>query len=117
MQQHRHLIESQATIAQFEEIQKLRKLADIEFQNAKDADLDRRRSKVLQWLSPASSEFIQYDCERARAESPTTGQWLFQDERFRKWFDPDFCSNPLLWLSGIPGAGNTPGEDIDLRCS
>jgi hypothetical protein len=106
MRQHKHLIESQASIVEFEEIQKLRKVADVEFQNARDADLDRRRSKVMQWLSPASSETIQEGCEKARWEYPGTGQWLLRDDRFQRWFDPSFCSNPLLWLSGIPGAGN-----------
>jgi len=106
MRQHKHLIESQASIVEFEEIQKLRKVADAEFQNARDADLDRRRSKVMQWLSPASSETIQEGCEKARSEYPGTGQWLLRDDRFQSWFDPSFCSNPLLWLSGIPGAGN-----------
>ncbi|KAH0563509.1 hypothetical protein GP486_001930 [Trichoglossum hirsutum] len=106
MRQHKHLIESQASIVEFEEIQKLRKLADVEFQNAKDADLDRRRSKIFQWLSPASSETIQEGCEKIRSEYPGTGQWLLRDDRFQRWFDPRFCTNPLLWLSGIPGAGN-----------
>ncbi|KAH8789515.1 hypothetical protein F5882DRAFT_354269 [Hyaloscypha sp. PMI_1271] len=107
MQQHRRLIESQAGIVEFEEIQKIRKLAEVEFQNARDADLDRRRSKVLQWLSPASSETIQEGCEKARSEYPRTGEWLLTDDKFSKWFHPNFCSNPLLWLSGIPGAGKS----------
>ena len=105
MQQHRRLIESQAGIVEFEEIQKIRKLAEVEFQNVRDADLDRRLSKVLQWLSPASSETIQESCEKARSEYPRTGKWLLTDDKFSKWFHPNFCSNPLLWLSGIPGAG------------
>jgi hypothetical protein len=105
MKQHRSLIESQAGIVEFEEIQRLRKVAEVEFQNARDSDLDRRRSKVLQWLSPASSETIQEGCEKARSEYPGTGQWLLKEDKFNKWFDPNFCSNPLLWLGGIPGAG------------
>ena len=108
MQQHRLLIESQVSIVEFEEIQKVRKIAEIESQNAKHADLDRRRMKVLQWLSPASSETIQEGCEKAREDYPGTGQWLFTNDKFSKWFHPDFCSSPLLWLSGIPGAGKTP---------
>lgn len=111
MRQHKHLIESQASIAEFEEIQKVREVAHIEFRNARELDVDRRYSKVLQWLSPASLEAVQEDCEKARSEYSGTGQWLLRDERSQRWFDRDFCSNPLLWLSGIPGAGSTP-EDI-----
>ena len=107
MKQHRTLIESQAGIIEFEEVQRVRKLAEVEFRNARDADLDRRRSKVLQWLSPASSEIIQEGCEKARSEYLGTGQWLLKEDKFSKWFDPNFCSNPLLWLSGIPGAGKS----------
>jgi hypothetical protein len=106
MRQHKHLVESQASIVEFEAIQKLRKLAEVEFQGIRDADLDRRHSKVLQWLSPASSNVIQEGCEKARLDYQGTGHWLLKDDRFKKWFDPDFCSNPLLWLTGIPGSGN-----------
>jgi hypothetical protein len=107
MRQHKHLIESQVSIVEFEELQKLRKLAEVEFQNARNADLDRRRLKVVQWLSPASSETIQEGCEKARSDCPGTGQWLLNDDHFQRWFDPIFCTNPLLWLSGIPGAGKS----------
>jgi hypothetical protein len=114
MQQHKRLIESQAGIVEFEEIQKVRKLAEMAFQDARDADLDRRRSKVLQWLSPASAETIQESCEKARSEYPGTGQWLLKEDRFEKWFHPNFCSNPLLWLSGIPGAGESMSARVKL---
>jgi hypothetical protein len=105
MKQHRRLLESQVGIVEFEEIQKAQQFAEVAFQNARDADLDRRRSKVLQWLSPSSAETIQESCEKARLKYPGTGQWLLRDDRFKKWFHPDICSNPLLWLTGIPGAG------------
>jgi hypothetical protein len=106
MRQHKHLVESQASIVEFEAIQKLRKLAEVEFQSIRDADLDYRHSKVLQWLSHASSNVIQESCEKARLDYQGTGHWLLKDDRFKKWFDPGFCSNPLLWLTGIPGSGN-----------
>jgi hypothetical protein len=91
MKQHRMLIESQAGIIEFEEGQRVRKLAEVEFRNAGDADLDRRHSKVLQWLSPASSEIIQEGCEKARLKYPGMGQWLVKEDKFSKWFYPDFC--------------------------
>ncbi|KAH8691089.1 hypothetical protein GQ44DRAFT_636325, partial [Phaeosphaeriaceae sp. PMI808] len=38
---------------------------------------------------------------------PGTGDWLLGNERFSSWFNPYPRTAPLLWLSGIPGAGKT----------
>lgn len=37
-----------------------------------------------------------------RAEA---GSWLLADPRFKVWVAPIFCNNPLLWITGKPGAG------------
>ncbi|RYP68514.1 hypothetical protein DL769_005502 [Monosporascus sp. CRB-8-3] len=70
----------------------------------KDADLARRRKAVFQWLSPANSESIHERHAAARSSYPNSGRWLLNDHRFQKWLHPVFCSIPLLWLSGKPGA-------------
>lgn len=104
---HRQLIESGASLAEVEEIRNLQRLAEKRFEEQRSEDLDRRRTAILQWLSPASSETVHERHLAARATNPDSGAWLLKHDRFEKWFDVNFCSTPLLWLSGKPGAGKT----------
>ncbi|KAI0376807.1 hypothetical protein F5Y04DRAFT_273551 [Hypomontagnella monticulosa] len=107
MRRHRQLIESRATLIQFEAVQTHRRLTEVKFQEMYEADLTRRRAAVLLWLSPANVEEIHERHTLARSGNPSAGQWLMSDNRFQKWFDPLYCSTPLLWLNGKPGAGKS----------
>lgn len=105
LREHRSLIESQASLTQFAEILRTRELADIALDKSNEVEKCRRRETVYQWLSPAKSEVDQETYMKIRQEYPDTGHWLLKVNRFHSWFDPVFCSTQLLWLNGIPGAG------------
>ncbi|XPS93405.1 hypothetical protein M3J09_002762 [Ascochyta lentis] len=75
------------------------------FEEAKLAELDRRRLSVQQWLGSSPAQARHESATKLR--HGTSGQWLFQDIRFQKWFDFEYCTDPVLWLNGIPGAGKT----------
>jgi hypothetical protein len=47
----------------------------------------------------------------AKSRYATSGDWLLKDPTFTRWFDFHYGDEPLLWLSGIPGAGK-----YDLLC-
>lgn len=36
-----------------------------------------------------------------------TEKWLWDNPEFQKWIDMSLISSRILWLQGIPGAGNT----------
>ena len=98
-------MESGASIADFEAIQNSRQAAIIAFEKQmKDQD-NLRREIVNAWLRPFSSESQQKTHLNARSVCKDPGRWLLDDPRFQGWLNPDYCSNPLLWLNGIPGAG------------
>jgi hypothetical protein len=107
MERHRRLVESQASIVQFEESQKARKLAESQFRELQDVFVRRRWSEVQGWLSAYNSKIQHQLCTKAKEECPGSGQWRLTDVRFQKWSDLVYCSTPLLWLNGIPGAGKT----------
>lgn len=44
-----------------------------------------------------------------------TGRWLIKDPIFTEWLDVSKGSPNLLWLQGIPGAGQFPG--VAFCCS
>lgn len=105
MREHMILIESQANLLQFNAVCRTRDLAEVVLNEQRAGENHRRREVVHQWLSAANCESDHETYVKLRQECKGTGNWLFQKNRFRSWFDPNFCSTHLLWLNGIPGAG------------
>ena len=105
LRRYKGLIESRATLLQFEEILNLRRLAESEFTERRNAEIARRRSAVLQWLSPVNYQSFHEKNIEVLSRYPATGHWILDDLRYQKWSDPLYCSTPLLWLNGKPGAG------------
>ncbi|KAM7213295.1 hypothetical protein V8F06_011306 [Rhypophila decipiens] len=94
MERHKHLIESQASIVQFEEAQRFRETVEANFREIREQFVRHK------WPD-------QLNCARAKSDSPGSGQWLLKHGQFKDWYDPVYCLKPLLWLNGIPGAGKT----------
>jgi hypothetical protein len=103
---HYQLVESTATVSQIADVQRAREIENQRQEQAvKDEDL-RRMYKVTQWLRPACVENDHLVFRKAA--HPHTGSWLLNHPTFREWFDPMFpMVPPLLWLSGMPGAGES----------
>jgi hypothetical protein len=105
MREHMTLIQSQATITQFTEVLRLQETAKLAIESQKEAEAHRRRDVVRQWLSAANCEADQETFAGMRQNYPDTGRWLLRNNRFNSWFDSMYCLTHLLWLNGIPGAG------------
>ncbi|KAL8370099.1 hypothetical protein RB595_000459 [Gaeumannomyces hyphopodioides] len=104
---HRRLIETRASLTQFEETQSIRLAAEENLKQTKENTQRRRRRDVFRWLGSADIEAVHERHMTARAWSPQSYTWLLQDPVFKEWFDLDFCTTPLLWLNGKPGAGKS----------
>jgi hypothetical protein len=68
-------------------------------------EAQRQRQYVLKWLS-ATDAISDQDHHRGCRNSTDSGLWLLENKRFRAWHDLESISAPLLWITGIPGAGN-----------
>ena len=66
----------------------------------------RRILAVQTWLSAANATIDQQNGTDVGNENPGTGRWLLTVDKYQSWFNIDLCSTPLLWMNGIPGAGN-----------
>ncbi|KAK7598537.1 hypothetical protein V3481_000161 [Fusarium oxysporum f. sp. vasinfectum] len=63
---------------------------------------------VCHWLRPIDPAADQARFSKIRSEYPGTGRWLLDNETFKGWFDLRYARiPPLLWLTGLPGAGKT----------
>jgi hypothetical protein len=105
LRRHKGLVETQASLYQFEEVQRLRVIAEAEFCGLREAEDLRRHSTVQDWLSAANVEEDQEIKSSVRAEYLGVCRWILDDHRVQDWLDLNLHSSRLLWINGIPGAG------------
>lgn len=96
---------SGASIEDFEAIQTSRQTAIIAFEKQIRDQEYLRREIVNAWLCPFNCESQQQTHSNTRSVCKDPGRWLLDNRLFQDWHNPDYCSKPLLWLNGIPGAG------------
>ena len=77
---------------------------------AEEAERDRQIVRVQNWLGTANTFARHEDTTKQRFHG--TGEWLLRDHPFKNWFCPDQCVDPLLWLQGIPDAGESPTKSL-----
>ena len=73
------------------------------FQEERDArELDRLERHILPHDYKPLLKKVQ------RAQCAETGKWIFSNPLFRSWLNPESSEGKqrLLWLAGVPGAGN-----------
>jgi hypothetical protein len=80
-------------------------LAEQRFGYLERAATYRQRQQVIKWLSAADAGSDQ-DHHRGYRNKIDSGHWILRDKRFQAWADQTSDSAPLLWVTGIPGAGN-----------
>ncbi|KAJ0419355.1 hypothetical protein BJY00DRAFT_314187 [Aspergillus carlsbadensis] len=105
LQSHQMLLESQASLVELTEHQKSMAEGEERYRREKDDEDRRKRRAVHEWLSPANSENDQENYKHERAKYPGTGEWILRDNLVGAWSNPLITTIPLLWLTGIPGAG------------
>ena len=67
-----------------------------------DRERLEEQQTILDWITPINYATQQSDFISRRQEG--TGQWLLDSDTFNNWIEQ---SNPVLFCSGIPGAGKT----------
>ena len=106
MARYRDLIDIEANLAQIEDFQEHRQVDNDRFETESQNENLQRSRAVSDWLRATNVDVDQDAFCKIRAEYSGTGRWLLEKGAFREWFNPKFPAiPPLLWLSGIPGAG------------
>lgn len=92
---------------QLQEAISTRQQVENTFKHDLKVEHDRQHNEVRMWLSGFDNGDDHSRHRDARIH-PASGHWLLTDHRFENWKSLDFCSTPLLWMTGIPGAGKPP---------
>jgi hypothetical protein len=112
MRHRKTLVETQASISHFQQARQhhLQVVAEANRQRSNET-LQQTRA-VADWLSPADVSAYQETARKARQQSSGGGDWLLTRDMFRSWSHLTSEVTPLLWVTGIPGAGKSFHEDL-----
>jgi hypothetical protein len=103
---HKDLVECRANIAQYRRYQE--DIADFKARLDETVANEQAKKKMVvkEWL--AVGQQLQNDHQnfcRIRKECATTARWVLQHETIKHWMDTDIPNTPVVWMHGIPGAG------------
>ncbi|KAF8454825.1 hypothetical protein BDZ91DRAFT_852907 [Kalaharituber pfeilii] len=104
LSRHKELIESQASLTEFEKAKRDRELAIQAFERDDIEIRWRRRVEITNWLAAADSSSDQERFEDRRSKYPGIGSWVLTHPHIQRWLDASDRTNTRLWLYGIPGA-------------
>ena len=103
IEKHRRLIGGEVGIQMIKESRKARDEALKRHQEERDSkELDRLERDIPPHDYKPLLEKVQ------RGHYAETGEWIFSDPLFRSWLNAETseAKQRLLWLAGVPGAGN-----------
>ena len=108
IEKHKGLIDREVKIRMIKESRKARDEALHRHQEDRDAqELDRLERNI----PPHDYQTL---LERVRrGHCADTGKWIVSDPLFKSWLDAG-SNQRLLWLAGVPGAGN-PAAMVVIR--
>src|SRR5271170_6784620 len=105
MIRHKALMNSEVTLENIVQAYEARERAYQEYERTNQfqdwQNFECVKAAISPYLYDGDLEAFRRECQ---VES---GQWLEEEENFRKWSDPNDHSVPLFWIHGIPGAGTS----------
>ncbi|BCS05869.1 hypothetical protein ALUC_10250S [Aspergillus luchuensis] len=104
--QNRWLIEGKSSQQALEAARIRRTISDRVLEGKNEA-ATMRRDTVKHWLSAFDIQKEHFTHRGKRHDCMNPGRWLLKSQKFIRWARSDTSWNPLLWLSGAPGAGKS----------
>jgi hypothetical protein len=105
LRSYKALIESQANLLQIQDTQAERVKIQDSFARIQEAERKNQFIILMNWLSYANPFQDQEGSAAMRKDYPTTGQWVLDEAQVKGWLDASNIVAPVLWVHGIPGAG------------
>ncbi|KAL2041207.1 hypothetical protein N7G274_006152 [Stereocaulon virgatum] len=105
LQRSKELLIQSASVTHFQEAQDARLLLTREFSAQRDRHQEQQRLAVVSWLSHTPCDFLHVELQDMRHKYPDITRWIFDTVQISEWLRKDGPSSPILWLCGIPGAG------------
>lgn len=84
----------------------MRELAEARFLEISQLEKRKQLSAIMEKLNPPNFQ-LDHNIATEQRKSSSTGQWIFGDPKFLAWSDEESWANPLLYIHGVPGAGQS----------
>lgn len=111
LRRHRELLAQVKSTATFGEIQKTRRALHETIEKSNEElkrilnDIQQKKKQILDKLGSQGVHTDQGHRRLPDQRHPTSGDWILENDLFLRWLDPSELSNDLLYLNGMPGAG------------
>lgn len=106
---HKELIESQAHLEQFAKYQEDMSTLKHHIEKLVAENREKKSTAVKEWLATGGQAQRDHEGFLAVREGYSrTGRWILNHEVIRDWVNPDTPATPIVWMTGIPGAGKGP---------
>ena len=121
LDRHRQLIESQFILLQAQQHESDRDRLFRDIKNLEDSlqearislehgEKDRKAMQlraVQEWIAGYDPTALHERTLQDREEYAQTGIWIKNSEKVANWLNDDLPRSSMLWMHGIPGAGQT----------
>ena len=108
LSRHKHLVESEANLVEYEESKRARLAAETNFEEVARSERLRRLLAVTQKIHPPNTVNDHESAVETCQEYPQSGRWILRHRSLIDWMDFTNPNVPLLWINGIPGSGILP---------
>jgi hypothetical protein len=108
LRRHKIDIETQASLVEIERNQSSREAQERQFLDAEILERKRQAMAVIEKISPGNFELDQEIIAKCWMKEPNFGDWLLCHEKMKAWLDWKNADAEVLWVKGIPGAGQPP---------
>jgi hypothetical protein len=98
------MLESEKGTVAILESQKIREGIDRQVEDATAVEMNRRLLIILEQLH-AGDYIADHDMASNNRHDNLSGHWIQNRPEFKSWTDTDLKSSSVLYLHGIPGAG------------
>ncbi|KAF2638941.1 hypothetical protein P280DRAFT_470952 [Massarina eburnea CBS 473.64] len=105
---HKNLIECRASLSQYQLYREDMSDMKVKLDGLIEEEKIKKMKTVKEWLAVGSLPDNDHEefCE-VRKKNPRTGGWILNHEYIRDWMIADVPNSPIVWMTGIPGAGKT----------
>lgn len=104
MSRYKNLLNEHVTTDQITQEYDARQLAYEARRDYDKTNSDKDYETARNYIAP---RFYEKELEKFhRGFHPESGNWLHENDQFKRWLDTDDLTMRTLWLQGIPGAGN-----------
>ena len=103
---HRELLDKEAAATHFLEMKRMREKRQLKEESIEQQRNNQLAREILAWLSADEDGQEEYLHRLSDQRQLGTCDWILNEPRVSAWIEDD-SKDPILWMTGIPGAGKS----------